>query len=89
MPAQYPILSAIGKPAESMHMAKYVNEIATDFEDPGIYDSMFVFVGHACGAEHLIVQINVLIVYITIACLFCTEIRRYSRQIFHFVSLHA
>ena len=40
-------------------------------------------------AEPLIVQIILLIRNITMACLFCTEIRRDSRLFSHFVSLHA
>ncbi len=58
----------------------------------GMYDSMFVLCWPclpSCRAEHLIVQIITLIRNVTMACLFCTEIRRDSRLFSHFVSLHA
>jgi hypothetical protein len=42
------------------------------------------FVGHACGSESLIVLINILIFYTTMAGLICTEIRRDLRQFFSF-----
>ncbi len=47
------------------------------------------FVGFVGGSEPLIVQIIVLITNVTMACLFCTKIRRESHLFSHFVSLHS
>jgi hypothetical protein len=54
------------------HSAKI---IATDFEVPGIYNSIMYFNGHACGSEPLIMPVVILIYYIIMACLCSTEIR--------------
>jgi hypothetical protein len=59
---QHPILLAMVGPDGSIHMAEYQSlsqRNVTHFEVPGIYYSMIV--GHACGAEPLIVQIIILI----------------------------
>jgi hypothetical protein len=94
---QHPILSAMVGPDRSIHMAEYRSlspkncnsfrgswQIQFHHQFPCYY-----FVGHASGAEPLIVQIIILIMNVTMACLFCTEIRRDSRLFSHFVPLHA
>ncbi len=92
---QHPILSAMVGPDGLNHMA-YGRVSITEpktlqlisrflaYTIPCLY-----FVGHACGAEPLLVQIILVIRNVTMSCLFWTEIRRDSRLFSHLVSLHA
>ncbi len=72
------------------NIGQCTKKVATHFEVSGIYYSMFVFcwprlLSRAARPEPLIVQIIILIRNVTMACLFCTGIRRDSRLFYHFV----
>jgi hypothetical protein len=72
---QHPILSAMVGLDGSIHMAEY-RSLSQNMQLISRFLAYIIpclyFVGHACRAEGLIVQIIVLIVDVTMACLFCT-----------------